>query len=335
MFSLIILLATAVCVFGQGTPVKWELLNGHAKEFAVFMPEKNVTILDKNIYLAKPAIVDEAAKSEIFVPGGGLAYVEGDFFAAQPAKKADVAHAKMRLIVWRQVGGAVLLMTFYEGDVTRIQKDLLATQNLKLQQEETTLGFAIKDYTGQLGGSSSVRVQHFLKDDRLYVLEAVTSSEDSRVAKGFFESVRLTGPNGIVAPNAPPGASKTTLPGLKENEVLFEDAQAIMSTEADRGPIILREPGVHFTEEMREVLNSNSFRVTFKFLMSASGKVTKVEILKGGAPLANRYLIETLSKTQFVPAVKNGKLVSVYWIHEIRFNTKYIFNPIQNERRVI
>ena len=333
-YFVFLILAFALSAVGQGAPVKWELLNGKNKEFAVFMPEKNLTIADKTFYLAAPAfaVPNKEKEAQTYLPGGGLIMLDPDSYTDKQAEKAKAAHVKTRLIVSRHIGGAVLLLTFYEGDVEQIQKNLAITQNLNLDRDEKVGGFSLKNFTGTSGGFN-VRTQHYLIDDRLYVLEAISTKEPDRVTRGFFESVRLSVQSGMLAPNAPAGAAKTTLPALRENESLADDSQAFSLVDADRKPVILRTAQIMFSPEMREGLVN--FKVKLKVLFSASGKVSKVEVLSGGTPLLNRSLVESISKTVFIPAEKNGKTVPVYQFREINFETTGNYNPVQMTKHVL
>lgn len=334
-YSVFFVLACGFSAFGQVAPVKWEILNGKDKEFAVFMPEKNLTVVDRDFYLAAPAyaVPEKGTVVQSYIPGGGLVMLDPDSYTYKQAEKVKAAHVKTRLIISRHIGGAVLLLTFYEGDVEQIQKNLSITQSLNQDRDLKVEGFSVKNFSGT-SGDSNVRIQHFLIGDRLYVLEAISTQQPDRVAKGFFESVRLTGQSGMLAPNAPAGAAKTTLPGLKENEVLTDDSQAISMIDADRRPVILRMPRLSFTQEMREGLLIN-FKVKFKVLYSASGKVSKVEVLSGGTPLLRRALIESISKTVFIPAEKGGKTVPVYQLGEINFETNTNYNPLRDTKTVM
>lgn len=321
-------------VAAQRTPLKWEPLNGKNNELTVFMPEKILAIVDKDLYLVQPAAAE--AKNTVvaipFEPGGGLVFVDKDFYLPKKAESAKPARVGMRLLVARQVRDTVLLMTYYEGVSELLYENLTKALKLPVEKDEETRGFKVQTFAGRVQNGYA-RVQIIQKEDRLYTLESVALSDTNRIVKGFFESVRLRDSTGVFAPNAPAGVTKTTLPALTENEISdLSDAQAIADTEADAPPVVLRSPPFSFTPEMREGIVGTEFRLKVKTLLSSSGKVTEVKVLSGGTPLLNRSVADTLKKTIFLPAIKDGKLVSTYKVTDIRFSRETDFNPIQNVR---
>jgi TonB family protein len=272
-------------VLAQGKPVKWELLKGNNNELSVFMPEGNITIVDKDLYL------------------GG---------SPKPA------HIKTRLKIVRQLNGIVLLMTYYEGDARNFGTWLEGSTKATLESTNAINEFQVKRFVERRANAIH-RFHHFLSKDRLYVLESYSTPDGERVVKGFFESVRLMNGSGIVAPNAPPGAAKTALPNLIEREMeRLDDSQAITAEAVDQQAVILRMPRIAITPDMR--LDQKEFQISAKILLSSSGKVTDVSIVKSSAgPIINREIVESMKKLMFVPAVKDGRLVSSYYTQEYSF----------------
>lgn len=261
----------------QGKIVKWEAMNSKNNEFIVFMPEGYLTAGNSDFYLGS--------------------YRNG-------------AHVSKKLTVARYINGVVLIMEYYEGDAKDIQKYLLEREKLTPHKEEEINGFQVKHFNGKMGNHST-EIQHFLFKNRLYVVKAISKSENNRIAKIFFESVRLVNLNNTAAPNVPAGAASTTLSRIVEREpVLIDDANAISSNDADREPIVLRAFRPKFTPEMRRGLAEG--RLKLKLLYSSSGKVTKVEVLQSPSKLLEKAAIEAAKDTIFIPAEKDGKLVSVY-----------------------
>lgn len=280
-------------VFAQGTTtttgkiVKWEAINGKDNEFILFLPEGYQSTVERDFNIRVAG-----------VPGRGELV----------SKKLTVA---------RYINGVVLMMQYYEGDAQEVQKILVHTESLKFQKEEEINGFQVKHFTGELGNRPS-QVQHFLFKNRLYVLTAISNSENNRIVKIFFESVRLVNQNNTAAPNVPAGAASTNLARIVEREpVRIGDAGAIPSGDADRQPIILRTGRPYFTFDTRRGMSQG--RLKMRVLFSSSGKVTKVEILESSSKLLERHAIEGAKDTVFIPAEKDGKLVSVYRVLEHSF----------------
>ncbi len=269
--------------FAQNKPVIWEAMNGKNNEFVLSVPAGYMTAGDNDYYLGKP--------------GFG-------------------AHVTKQLIIARYINGSVLLMEYYEGDSKEVQKILQDREKLTLNTEETINGFQVKSFSAKSENAFN-RVQHFLIKNRLYVVKAISLSENNQIVKAFFESIRLVNQNNAASPNAPSGTA-VSLPKLTEQEAIrLDDSKAISSNEADRKVLILKSARPKFTSDMRKGLGAG--RLKLKVLFSSSGKVTNVEVLESPSKLLDKEAIETAKNIVFIPAEKDGKLVSVYKIIEHSF----------------
>lgn len=271
----------------QGKPVKWEGIGGGKNnEFLVFMPAGYVTTADGEYYLGKSS-------------------------AARVEKQIKVA---------RQINGVVLLMEFYQGKGKEIYKTLKEREKSLLEKEEEINGFHVARFSDK--SDKGYKKTHFYVNDKsVYLLKAFFKSEDDKIVKSFFDSVRLVSESKAVAPNVPPDAKSTSLINLVEQEISrLEDSAAIDSKAADRPIIILNSPRPKFSFEARAGLSN--IRVKLKVLYSSSGKVTDVEVLQITSKLLEKEAIETVKKTVFIPAEKDGKLVSAYQTVEFSFGVE-------------
>lgn len=265
--------------------IKWTAINGENNEFAVFLPEGYVTAGDSNYRLG--------------ASGGAGAQVD------------------KHIVLARYINGAVLLMDYYEGGAKQIQKTLLEREKLTIDKQEEINGFQMKSFSGKPENRFH-KVQHFLIKNRLYVVKAISIAENEQIVKAFFESIRLVTQGKAVAPNAPAGATTTNLPQLIERETeRLDDSKTFSMKEVDRRPIILKSSRPRFTFEMRRGMSGGKLRL--KVLFSSSGQVTKVEVLESPLKLLDEAAIQTVKETIFIPAEKDGKLVSVYQIIEHSF----------------
>lgn len=270
--------------FAQDKTVPWEAINGKNNEFALFMPAGYLNVGDGNYYIGRV--------------GNGV-------------------HVSKQLIIARYINGNVLLLEYYEGNAKDIQKSLQEREKLIPVKDETINGFQVKSLSGKSENRFN-RVQHFLNKNRLYVVKANSGSADDQIARAFFESVKLVNQNNIVAPNLPSGSMAASLPPLTEREPeRLDDSKAISSNEGDRKLLILKSVRPKFSPEARR--NVGSGRLRLKVLFSSSGKVTNVEVLESSFQLLNNEAIEAAKKTIFIPAEKDGKLISVYKIIEQSF----------------
>jgi TonB family protein len=269
---------------GGEKDVKWTAMSG--KEFIFYMPEGYETISDGN-------------------------YTKGKMgFGARVDRELKVA---------RYINGVTLLMGFYEGDVKQIQKDFEEREKLSAVKDEEINGFRAKYFLGNVDKQYN-KIQHFLVKNRLYILQAIGSTESNEIVKGFFESVRLITKNNTIAPNAPPDTVSTTLPKIIEKQLLREDdSKAVAADAVDRKLIILKAPRPRFSIEARRSLQSG--RIKLKVLYSSSGKITDVEVLQSPSKSLTDAAVEAAKAIKFIPAEKDGKLVSIYKTQEYSFGT--------------
>lgn len=268
----------------QGKPIKWEGVSGKNNEFIFYMPEGYITAARNEYYLGKASVG---------------------------------ARVEKEIIVARQINGVVLISEYYQGKGKDIYKSLKEREKSSLEKDEVINNFQVARFFAKT--EKGYRKTHYYVSEKgVYLLKAFAKSEDDRIMKSFFESVRLINQNGAVAPNAPTNAKTTSLIKLIEQEaVRLEDSAAIDSKEADRPVIILYSQPPRFSFEARRGI-SNA-RVKLKVLYSSSGKVSNVEVLEITSKLLEKEAVESAKKAVFIPAEKDGKLVSAYQTMEFSF----------------
>ncbi len=285
--TLLIFLQSGV-VCSQSTPkdnaVNWEALSGRNGEFIVFMPEG---------YLATSA---------------GEMYL-GKFPSATRVEK--------QLKIARYINGVVLLMEYYQGNGKDIYKTLREREKSLLDKEGEANGFQFAHFSSK-DGKSFQKTHFYYSKKGLYLLRSISKTETDKISKGFFESVRLINGTKPVAPNAPQNAESTSLPKIVEQITpRLDDSMAIEWKEVDRKPIILAQGRPNFSFDMRQGMSN--VRVRLRVLYSSSGKVSDVKVLEISYKSLEREAIETAKKTIFIPAEKDGKLISTYQIVEYSF----------------
>lgn len=266
--------------------IKWEGLSGKNNEFVIFMP------------------------------AGYITTAVGESYMERSPTKANLI--KRRINAARYVNGVILLMEYYDGSGKDIYKHLQKKEKLTLEKEEEVNSFQVRHFSAKSEKGYRKTIYYFNKES-LYSIKVIAKSENEEIIKGFFESVRLVNQNITVAPNAPPDAKSTSLPNLIEQETSrLDDSLAILSTEADREPIILQSTNPNFSSEMRRGITN--VRVKLKVLLSSSGKVTNVEALEINPIFLKEEAVQAAKKIIFIPAEKDGKLVSVYQTVEYKFS---------------
>ncbi|MGI8668453.1 MAG: energy transducer TonB [Aridibacter sp.] len=292
--SIILILISACCLFAQTSAnavqgdklVKWEPLNGKDNELILYMPQGFKTIADSGYDYIGPR---------------GSGKIEG------------------KLLIYRYINGVILFLDYYTGDVKQIQKSLEKEEKSAPEKIGEINGFDFKQFT-ETDDEHYKKKQYYRIKDRLYILTAVAKSEDNEIIKDFFQSVKLINDNKGVSPNVPSGITSITLSGIKEKEMLkFDDSQVINDKEADRPVVILNLPRPKFPIGI--VRNLSNGKIILKALFAATGQVTKVEVLDSPSKELSKAAIEAIKKAKFLPAEKDGKLISVYIEKQYSFKT--------------
>ncbi|HEX8639091.1 MAG TPA: energy transducer TonB [Pyrinomonadaceae bacterium] len=269
--------------------VKWQGLSGKNDEFYFLMPE------------------------------GFQAVADGDYY--RMTKNGGKAQISEHRTLARYINGVVLLMEFYEGDVRDILSGLIERQKGQSVKDETVNNFQFKSYVEKT--PEFVReTQYFTNNKRLYVLQSVSREANNRLARDFFESVRLVNQKQYAAPNAGAGAnagSVAILPEIIEKTPERVDDSQAGAEKPDRDVIILYKPRPRYASEARRMRISGT--VKLRALFSSSGKITKLEVVSSPGRELNESAIKAAQKTQFLPAEKDGKLVSTYKTIEYSFST--------------
>lgn len=271
----------------KGKAVKWEALSGKNNEFIFYVPEGYVTTSDGDYYKGGPINV-----------------------GARVGKELKVA---------RYINGVVLIMEYYEGEAKQIQKILEEKENPAPIKTDEINGFQVKTFS-ENKAKQFFRTQHFQIKNRLYVMKSVSFSENNEIIKGFFKSIKLVNKNTSIAPNALTDTKAVSLPVLNEQaSPMLDDSNAVVEKDVDRKVIILKISRPKFPFDIIRNLSSGRFKI--KILYSSSGKVTNVEVLESPSKELEKIAIESAKNTIFIPAEKDGKLVSVYKTEEFSFGT--------------
>jgi TonB family protein len=273
----------------QSKKVKWQGLSGKDDEFYFLIPEGFQTAADGSYYTM-----------------------------TKSGKKAQI---DSRRTLARYINGVVLMVEFYEGDAQDIQTALLERQKGQLIKDESVNGFQFRSYIDKTP-EFVWETQYFSFKNRLYVLQAVARAENNKIVRDFLESVRLVNQKQAFAPNSSNNVkpdSIAVLPELVENIPERLDDSQPLQDKPDRNVIILYRPRPKYSSAARRMRLSGA--VKLRALFSSSGKITKVEIVSSPGRELNEAAIKAAEQIQFLPAEKNGKLVSMYKTVDYTFST--------------
>ena len=133
--------------------------------------------------------------------------------------------------------------------------------------------------------------------------------DDARIQQ-FFSSVTLGDKNAGIEVKEGSGSSyKATTQ---------DNANAFTIKEVDRRPFIAFKPEPSYTEEARQ--NALTGSVILKAIFTADGAVTNIKVASGLPYGLEENAIEAAKKIKFIPAMKDGKLVSTWMQLEFNFN---------------
>ncbi len=249
---------------------------------------------------------------------GFQVFTDGNFVTK--TKDGNKAQIDSRRTLARYINGVVLMLEFYEGDAKDIETALTERQKGKLIKNELVNGFQFKSYVEKTP-EFVWETQYFSLKKRLYVLQAVSRADNNQIVRNFLESVRLVNQKQFAAPNSTKNVkpdSLTVLPEIVENLPERVDDSQPLQEKSDRSVIILYRPRPRFSAAARQARLSGN--VKMKVLFSSSGKITKVEVVSSSGRELDEAAIKAAEQIQFLPAEKDGKLVSTFKTIEYSFS---------------
>jgi TonB family protein len=176
-------------------------------------------------------------------------------------------------------------------------------------QEITRDGFTGRQYfsTRPLGGT----VQLFATDTHYYRFQAVGAPADDPRVQQFFSSLLLGKKNEGIEVTDGPGIPWEPAGGSSGTEVYSNKT-------VDRRPILVLKMEPSYTEEARS--NRVTGAVILQAVFSANGSVTDITIVSELPFGMTEQALEATRKIKFIPAVKEGKFVSVRMQLEYNFD---------------
>ena len=208
---------------------------------------------------------------------------------------------KRHITVTRPINGVFLMVEFYEGNVKDILKELTfrLTKGEEAYQlsKDTVVGeMSEKEYRHNKNGYLSIQ-QFYLSKKKLYIVRTIAKDEKSAILEGFLNA-------------AQPGGARTvaTLPAAIEEILPLKDEEPLKG-DPDRGIVILYKPRPAYTPEARAY--GVTGEVVLNVLFAANGKITKAEPVSGPKELW-KSSTDAAARIRFLPAEKDGKLVSVW-----------------------
>jgi TonB family protein len=184
------------------------------------------------------------------------------------------------------------------------------------QSRDLTLnGFAGKA-VGFADRSIGIRY-YFTAEDRVYVFGAIGAPEDDGRVKKFFSSLSLKKKKGSV--EVSDGQGVPYKPKSESGASTWAaDEKPMSGKDVDKKVRLALKPDPQYTEEARQ--NAVTGTVILKCVFASNGSVTDLRIISGLPYGLTERAIDAAKKIKFIPAVKDGKYVSMWMQLEYNFN---------------
>ena len=161
-------------------------------------------------------------------------------------------------------------------------------------------------------------VQFFAKGDRLYYFWAFGAPPDDKRMEEFFSSVSLRRNNkDVVEVSDGPGEPYVPIAEAGTSNPVA-DQQVYTGKEVDKKVRLAMKPEPSYTEEARQHRVTGS--VVIKCVLASNGSVTDIRVVTSLPNGLTEKAIAVAKKIKFLPAMKDGKHVSMWIQLEYNFN---------------
>jgi TonB family protein len=172
-------------------------------------------------------------------------------------------------------------------------------------------GFAGKEFS-----SPNYVYQFFATENRLYRFHAISVAENDPRVRQFLSSVSLNKKEGLEVIDGPGE------PFVEVNQSSPSEADAALKSytgkEVDRKARLGMKPEPPYTESARA--NQITGTVVLKVVFSSNGMVNNIRVISGLPNGLTERAIDAARKIKFIPAIKNGRYVSMWMQLEYNFN---------------
>jgi TonB family protein len=200
----------------------------------------------------------------------------------------------------------------FKKQLPRWQSDGKTYSSEKTFDRELNLnGILGKRYRIRIYDRADGIVDFYITNHHVYIVEAVSYDLSHPSIQRFFNSFTLDEKlldqrESKENKNNSPQNMVSQVPQSAFNQA--DDNQVFTSKEVDQRVVFVSRPEPGHTEEARHSQTTGT--VVMRAVLSASGKVTSIKIVKGLKDGLTEKAIEAAIKMKFIPAVKDGKFVS-------------------------
>jgi len=216
-------------------------------------------------------------------------------------------------VLTTSVGSVIFYINVVENPKPKQSlQEFIAEQNanslydLATEREVSINGISGKEYSSR-SKNLPVTAQFFVTEKRLYRFAATGSPAEHSAIKQFFSSIALG--------KKTEGTKVSDGPGIP----LDVDVGTIyLGKEVDTKARLISKPEPTYTEKARRKETVGG--VILKAVFSATGQVTNIRVVKGLPNGLTERAIEAARRIRFIPAMKDGKPVSMWMQLEYYFN---------------
>lgn len=252
---------------------KWERINTGDEDFSIYMPVRP-SFFVKQKYSHFGVLVSRALIGGIYYRGA--LFVVRVYEVPEPERLSDVK---------------------LTGDCPRLA-DLQVTEGRDVDRN----GFKGKEYVKREDAYTQT-VQCFVTKKRYYVIEAATRDKGNSNVEKFFSSLSLGGGEKRAEVTDDWGDDKNPPVRINGSKV-FEEK------EVTHPCVIIIKPPASYNPMARAAMAQGEVRLRAVF--TATGEVVNVEVVKGLGVGLTESAIEATKSVKFIPAEKDGQLVSQY-----------------------
>lgn len=194
-----------------------------------------------------------------------------------------------------------------------VEKFNVSAKAETFQKDISGAGFTGKEYSFRRGPTVNGIVRFHLAKDRVYILEAIGEDVAKPAVQQFFDSFLLESGGGAANISSPSTevAGRAQIAGDQPDEIL-------PGREVTAKARVLLKPEPMYTEAARQARTAGT--VVLRGVFSSTGHFTNVRPLSELPHGLTERAIEAASNIRFIPAMKDGRYVSMYIQLEYNFN---------------
>ncbi len=213
--------------------------------------------------------------------------------------------------------GVVYMVYSLDGYIPETLKDSIkGFRSGAVWDRETEKDLTVSGFTGKQFSRTDGTVQVFATKKRFYRFEVFGAPADDPRVKPFFASLVL-GKNGE-AIEVSDGHGVAYQPGPQSTTPVFYREKSYTGREVDKKARLIMKIEPQYTEEARQKAITGT--VILKVIFSANGSVVNIVTASGLPSGLTERAIDAARKIKFIPAMKDGKYVSMWMQLEYNFN---------------